>query len=108
MKKIIFIGFCLLLMILFANAQADSTFYYYQGEKIHLKYNKTVIHLTLKSDCAIADTDFLADNLHFYKDRNLNCFEILLENDESFSSISESVLKKYRSDSRFSICRLYA
>lgn len=91
-------------MILFAvitNAQTDSTFYYYQGSKIYLHYNKSVIHLTLKSDSAINANDLRADNLHYYRNHQPNGSEIVLENNEPFSPIPESVLNKYMSDSRF-------
>jgi hypothetical protein len=44
MRKVLFIELCLMFFVVFANAQMDSTFYYYQGEKIYLQYNKTIIH----------------------------------------------------------------
>ena len=44
MKKRFFIV-CLMLFAVIANAQMDSTFYYYQGGKVRLHYNKAVIHL---------------------------------------------------------------
>lgn len=64
MKKLFFIGLYLILFVVIANAQTDSTFYYYQGGKIYLHYNKSVIHLTLKPDCAINENDLHADDLH--------------------------------------------
>ena len=101
MKKLFFIGLYLILFVVIANAQTDSTFYYYQGGKIYLHYNKSVIHLTLKSDCAINENDLHADDLHYYRNHQPNGSEILLENYEPFSPIPESVLNKYMSDSRF-------
>jgi hypothetical protein len=101
MKKLFSIGVYLILFAVIANAQTDSTFYYYQGGKIHLRYNKSVIHLTLKPDNAITDNDLRADNLHYYRNHKPNSSEILLENDRPYSPIPESVLNKYISDSRF-------
>ena len=101
MKKLFSIGVYLILFAVITNAQTDSTFYYYQGNKIYLHYNKSVIHLTLKSDSAINDNDLRADHLHYYRNHQPNGSEILLENNEPFSPISESVLNKYRSNPRF-------
>ena len=64
MKKRFIIVYLMLFAVI-ANAQMDSTFYYYQGGKIHLHYNKAVIHLTLKPDSVINDNDLRADNLHY-------------------------------------------
>ena len=90
-----------MLFAVIANAQMDSTFYYYQGGRIHLHYNKAVIHLTLKPDSAINDNDLRTDNLHYYRKHQPSGSDVLLENDEPFSPIPESVLNKYMSNPRF-------